>query len=553
MKRRKELFKLLIKHGRAELSARSGLNSIPPADDAVPNRSQEEHALEVARDLEQLGPTFIKLGQLLSTRADLLPPAYLKAMSRLQDDVAPFPFSQVKGIIERELQQGLHEAYKSFDPEPIATASLGQVHRAVLHSGRDVVVKVQRPNIREGIIDDFEILTGAAELVEKYTDFGERYRLRSVIRELRGSVINELDYQQEVHNFKILKRNLAAFEYIFVPEAIEALCTSKVLTMDFVPGVKVTEATPEVLAAIDGPRLVEELFNAYLKGFLIDGFFHADPHPGNIILTPGGRLALIDLGMVGWFTPSFRSLLVKLLLAISEGRGDDAAEVCIRMGEPGPEFQRSSFVRRAGHLVTRHRDANVRDIDAGRVVLEIMKIAGATDLMLPESLTLMSKALLNLDKAGHFLAPQFSPNEAIRKQSTKILEKRALNYASVPRMFGNALETIDFLETLPNRADVILERLAKNEFRLDVDAIDEARLLRGMHKIANRITAGLVLAALIIGAALIMNIESSVTIMGYPAFALFLFTVAVAWGLLLVHRILFSDAADEKKARRKRY
>src|SRR5688572_10505460 len=324
----------------------------------------------LAKDLEKLGPTFIKLGQVLSTRADLLPPAYLEALSRLQDDVVPVPLADIQKTIEDDLKVRLSKAFGSFDEEPLASASLGQVHRATLRDGRAVAVKVQRPAIMEQVLADLDVLDEIGAFVDSHTKVGRRYEFAPMIREFRKALMEELDYEVEASHLRTLKHNLRDFQRIFVPEPIASYVSRRVLTMEYVRGTKITSLNPVALLDVDPEGLADELIQVYLHQILIDGFFHADPHPGNVFITEDGRLAMIDLGMVGHLSPTLQDRLLKLILAISEGRGEDAADTAIVLGEKREDFDEDGFKRDVVSIVGHYYGALLQDFQVGRIVLE---------------------------------------------------------------------------------------------------------------------------------------------------------------------------------------
>ena len=369
LKRYKDVALLLIKYGRSDLVTQAGLAGSVLAEEM--ETSATASADELAKDLEKLGPTFIKLGQLLSTRADLLPEPYLDALTRLQDNVEPFQFEEVEKIVSTELGVRISKAFAEFETTPLAAASLGQVHRATMRDGRCVVVKVQRPDIREVIVDDLEALEEIAKFLDAHTELGRRYEFENMLFHLRKSLLAELDFKTEANNLDRIGSNLLEFDNIVVPEPVHDYTTSRVLTMEYISGKKITALTPLRLLEIDGGSLANELFRAYLKQFLIDGLFHADPHPGNVFLTDDNCIALLDLGMVGHVTRTFQDNLLRLLLAISEGRGEMAAESAIKMGEAKEGFDRVAFNRQIVDLVAEHRDAVLSRLDAGKVTLEI--------------------------------------------------------------------------------------------------------------------------------------------------------------------------------------
>ena len=414
LKRYKDVAWLLMKYGRSDLVKQAGLEEAVESDAATVGQAPAE-AEELASDLEKLGPTFIKLAQLLSTRADLLPRPYLESLSRLQDKVEPFSFGEVERIVSRELGVRLSKAFAEFVAEPMAAASLGQVHRATLRDGREVVVKVQRPNIRERVVEDLTALEELAGFLDRHTQAGERYDFATIVGELRKSVLRELDYRQEARNLAAFAANLRDFERLVVPRPVEDYTTTVVLTMDFIKGKKITELTPLAILELSGAELAEDLFHAYLKQMLLDGFFHADPHPGNVLLTEEGRVALVDLGMVARLTPQFQDDLLQLLVAISDGRGDEAAHISIRMGEPKESFEQVKFVRQVGDLVGQHQSGAVGQMNAGRIVLEITRISGEYGLRLPPEFTMIAKTLFNLVQVVQALDPEVDPTASIRR------------------------------------------------------------------------------------------------------------------------------------------
>ncbi|HSB27960.1 MAG TPA: AarF/UbiB family protein [Pyrinomonadaceae bacterium] len=543
LKRYKDVAMLLIKYGRSDLISKAGLeNSVLP-DELI--SATTASADELASDLEKLGPTFIKLGQLLSTRGDLLPGPYLDALSRLQDNIEPFTFEEVERIVSGELGVRISKAFADFDPTPMAAASLGQVHRAEMRDGRSVVVKVQRPNIRELIVDDLDALSEIAEFLDSHTELGSRYEFANMLSNLRKSLLRELDFTMECQNLITISRNLIEFENIVIPDPIEDFTTTRVLTMEFISGKKITDLSPLRLLEIDATGLADELFRAYLKQILIDGVFHADPHPGNVFLTPDDQIALLDLGMVGRVTRTFQDNLLRLLLSISEGRGEETAESAIKMGEPKDGFDRLEFTRRVGDLVADNAEANLNRLNAGMVVLEITRISADCWFRLPAEFTMIAKALLNLDKVVYTLDPSFDPNAVIRERATEILQRNIIRSISPSNLLAGAVDVKEFAEKLPSRVNRILDAMGNNQIRFKVDAIDEKVVLDGLQKVANRITLGLVVAALIVGAAMLMRVETSFRIFGYPGLAMILFLMAAAAGLFLAFNILFHDQKPE--------
>ena len=544
LNRYRQIAWLFMKYGRSDLVKSSGLEETLAAEQRVAPKEAAK-ANELADDLEKLGPTFVKLGQLLSTRVELLPQAYLEAIARLQDDVEPFPFNEVEQIVSEELGVRMSKAFSDFEMKPMASASLGQVHKAQLRDGRHVAVKVQRPKIREQMVEDLDALEEIAEFLDNHTEFGKKYEFVLMLDELRKSLLRELDYRLEANNLTTIKKQLAKFESIVVPSPISDYSTSRVLTMEYVPGKKVTDLNPLARMEFDGAALAEQLFRAYLEQILVDGFFHADPHPGNVFITDDYRVALIDLGMVGRIMPRLQEDLLQLLLAISEGRGEEASQIAIKIGERKENFTEKEFTRKISEIVAQQKTATVEQMQVGRIVLEVTQSAAENNIRVPPELTMLGKTLLNLDQVGRALEPEFDPNASIRRNAAEILQQRLMKSISPGNLFSGVLELKDLLQRLPSRVNRFLDALANNELKINVDAIDEKLLMEGFQKVANRITTGLIVAALIVGAAMLMRVETNFMIWGYPGLAILLFLFAAGVGIFLLINILFYDKSKD--------
>jgi predicted unusual protein kinase regulating ubiquinone biosynthesis (AarF/ABC1/UbiB family) len=540
LNRYRQIAWIFMKYGRSDLVKETGLSETLAAEQRVAP-AEAVKASELADDLEKLGPTFVKLGQLLSSRVELLPAAYLEALARLQDEVEPFGFAEVEKIVSSELGVRMSKAFATFEDQPMAAASLGQVHRATLRDGRAVAVKVQRPGIREQMVEDLEAIEDIAEFFDKHTELGRRYEFCQMLEQFRRSLLQELDYRLEATNLTTIREQLRSFTHIVVPAPIADYTTSRVLTMEFVPGKKITELSPLVQMDFDGAALAEELFRAYLEQILVHGFFHADPHPGNVFITPDHRIALLDLGMVGRILPKLQENLMQLLLAIAEGHGDDAANIAIKIGEQKEDFQSKQFVRRIGEIVAQQKTATVEELQVGRLVLEVTQTSAESGIRVPAELAMLGNTLLNLDQVGRALAPDFDPNASIRRNAAQIMQQRLVRSISPGNLFSGVLELKDLIQRLPARLNKLFDAITNNEFKVQVDAIDEQTLVEGFQKVANRITVGLILAALIVGAAMLMRVETSFRIWGYPGLAIILFLLAAGGGVTLLVNILFYD------------
>ncbi|HUQ47651.1 MAG TPA: AarF/UbiB family protein, partial [Gemmatimonadaceae bacterium] len=434
--------------------------------DARPDETlpPNERAVALRERLVELGPAYIKLGQVLSTRPDLVSPAYVRELVHLQDGVPPMGLDEVERIIEEELGAKVGKLFASFNDKPLGSASLGQVHAAQLRDGRDVVVKIQRPGIREILADDIEFFKELANFLAAHTDAGDRMDIVGVVQQLERALVDELDYRTEARNAASFRKALAQFPHILIPRVIDAYTTHKVMTMQRVRGTKISEIPPITRIDHDFGPLAEEFARAYLHQITATGHFHADPHPGNLFVVLPGRenpltpaeaaamnrreeerkaatplirsegeamraasdlahpddpkLAMIDFGMTAHLTESMRNQVVRLLLAMANNQGDIAADVLIEIGQHLPDFDRNAYSREVAGLIAKHADETVGDTPAGLVLYETIGVAYREGLKLPAELTLLAKALFNLDAVTRSLDPNFNPSESIREYST---------------------------------------------------------------------------------------------------------------------------------------
>ncbi len=503
---------------------------------------------ELVEDLKKMGPTYVKLGQLLSTRPDLLPDHYLKALANLQDDVETISYEEVEKIFEEEIGVRIKKAFVEFDPVPLASASIGQVHKAVLHSGRIVAVKIQRPGVRRNFLEDLDTLQQMADLAVSHSKAARKYALNDIIEELRYILLNELDYNKEAQNLTILRENLKMFDYLIIPSPVAEYSSSKVLTMDFIEGKKITSLGKLIRTEVDFNPLIDDLVEAYLKQIIVDGFAHADPHPGNIHLTSDNRVALMDLGMVAKFSPKLQEKIMMLLVGMSKKDGDAISEALLEMSEfDNATAHVDSFRKNINRLVMDSTSTNAEDMETGRVLLQMNRIAADEGIKLAVELNILGKILLNLDQIIAVLTPKYDLQQAIRRFMEKMVNQKMKQELKPENFYGYLLDNKKLAENLPGRLNKITERMAANEFELKINALDEDRLTDGFQKVANRITSGLIIAAMIIGAALLMRIPSSYSILGYGILPFIFFIIAISLGLYLVYNIMFRDEHYRKR------
>ena len=541
MKRRLEIARLLWKHGRGDLIQLMDIDEATLREEMQDDSEHGDKPEELARDLEAMGPAFIKLGQLLSTRADLLAPPYIEALARLQDDVEPFPFAEVEKIVEEELGVRISKAFSHFDSTPIGSASLAQVHSASLRDGREVVVKVQRPGVRERVLDDLEVLEGMVGVVANHTSLGKAFAAEAMFREFRVSLLRELDFRRELNNLKRLRRDLSEYPLLIVPEPIESYSSPRVLTMEYIKGRTVRELPPLFRLEFDGEEVATQLVKGYLDQILVHGFFSADPHPGNLLVTDDGKLGLIDQGMAAYLAPHTQQQFLQLLLAVGEGKTDEVADIAVAMGEKLEGFDGDGFKRSIAELVLPYRDSSLSEINLGRMVMEMTRSSSRHGLRPPPEITMLGKTLLNLDEATATLAPHLDPVAIVREHTGDLMRGRLKRTISTGSLAGAALDATDFLQRLPGRMNAFADQLGSGQFEIRLKAFDEEKLTSGMQKIANRITVGLIIAALIVGAALLSTVPTRFEVLGYPGLAIILFSLAATAGFFLVTNILLTD------------
>ena len=498
-------------------------------------------AEEFVDDLEALGPSFVKIGQTLSTRPDLVPPDYLEALVRLQDQADPVPLDEIEKQIETELGAKPSKLFTSFDPEPIGTASLAQVHVAQLKSGRRVAVKVQRPDIATQIDADLASLKRLVSSLGVVGIAPGRFGFGEWLEEFRISLMAELDYRLEAENLVSFRERMQAYPHILVPAPVWDYSTAKVLTMELAEGIRVTDIPDVLRTEVDLEPLAGELGRAYLDQVFVHGLIHADPHPGNMVLTPEHDLVLLDLGMVAHVPPRLRDQLLKLVLATVEGRGEQAAETLMHMSTRLEEFDEARFIREIGRMVSRFSSSETGAESEGDFLLAMIKVGIDCGLKPPAELTMLAKTLLNLESVMLALDRDVSMKNLLRGHMESLFTARMKSSLDLGRMATDALDLQELLREAPPRLSVLLRTLADNRFKVHVAGLEEARLIEGLQKVANRITAGVIAAAMIVGASMIMRIRTDHQIFGYPALALVMFVIAVGLGTALIVASLVTD------------
>lgn len=530
----------MLKYWNSDLFTNTASKAVDGDSDSSQN-TYDQTPEELVEDLKNMGPTYIKMGQLLSTRPDLLPDAYLNALATLQDDVPAIPYDKVHHIVEEEIGTRISKAFDSFDKKPLASASIGQVHKATLRSGKPVAVKIQRPGIKKQFLSDLDTLKELAEMAVKHSATAEKYAFDDVLNELRRILLQELDYHKEAQNLISLGENLKEFKDLIVPQPILDYSSGKVLTMEYIEGRKITSISPLKQIEVDYSPLVDQLVNAYLQQVINDGFVHADPHPGNIQFTKDDKIALIDLGMVARFSPGIKQHILELLLAISTNNGEETARVLINMSEIKENANLKYFKKTISDIIMESEHSRAKDMQTGRLLIQLNRLAAGNGIHLPVGVNILGKILLNMDQIIAVLDPDFDLRDAIKRHSHKIMRDRMYEELKPENFFSSVLASKKFIEYLPDRLNTISKNLSENEFTIKVDAFDEKRVTDGFQKVANRITLGLIIAAMIIGAAMLMQVPSDFTILGYPGLAMVFFLLAAIGGIILSYIIIFRD------------
>ena len=509
--------------------------------DASSTTPLEADAAEAfVRDLESLGPAFVKVGQMLSTRADLVHPDALVALERMQDAVAPLPWHAMQREIERGLGAPTATLFARIDHEPIGSASLAQVYRAALPDGRAVAVKVQRPDVEAAIKRDLDLLLKIARGLDRYTRIGQRLKLQDWIGEFRESLLRELDYDAEADNLERFAEHLRPYESLLVPLPIRSHLAPTVLTMQLVRGRRIDSA-PRPVADDHADALASELVRAYLDQALLHGEIHADPHPGNLLVTDDGRLALLDLGMVANVSPQRRDQLMRMLLGVADGRGEDVADELATIGEPLEAFDRAGLQRDVARLVARYATGEQPAPTEGRLLLELVRLSTVHGLRPAAELSLLGKALLNLDASRALLAPDLVVRDLIATHLSRIAADRLREGLNSARFVDSLHQVQALVAGAPKRLDSLLAILAENRLQVRITGLEEARLVENLQKIANRIAAGVIVAALILASALVVRAGPAAGVPGYSAIAIGLFLLATALGLTMVVQALRTD------------
>jgi len=511
IKRYRQIVLVLLKHGLGDLVTRVGLyRQLGISGRLFTKRKAEAPLTPLTRwerfrmVLEELGPSFIKLGQLASTRPDLVPAEACAEFEKLQDAVPPFPASQVRRIIETELGDSLEVIFKQFDETPVASASVSQVHRAVLPDDAMVAVKVQRPGIHRTIEIDLEIMFDLAELVEKHIHGMETLDPIGIVREFSRTIKKELNFDIEAGSIERFARNFRSDTTTYVPEVYRHLSTDKVLVMEFVEGIKVSDLDALTDANLDLELIADRGADIILKQIFEHGFFHADPHPGNILILPDNVVCLLDYGMMGSLTGRNREQLGNLIYGIVRRNAKQMTRSLLRLSQRESTETVESLEADIADFVEQHLYRPLKDMRMGSLLTQLVQLLIRHNLQLPPVLYLLDKALITVEGNGRRLSPEFDIVEHMKPFVKRLLSER-LSIRKLRKDFYTAsLDWEAVLRELPGNTRNIISKIKQGKIRIEFEHKGLEPMLRTHDCISNRIIYGIVLSSLVIGSSLIV-------------------------------------------------
>ncbi|NJO80283.1 MAG: AarF/ABC1/UbiB kinase family protein [Cyanobacteria bacterium RM1_2_2] len=499
--------------------------------------------------LTDLGPVYVKLGQLLSTRPDLLPPAYIQALSSLQANVPPLSWSDLEPVLRRELGQTPEEVFEGFDQQAIAAGSIAQIHRATLKNGQQVAIKIQRPGIEPIVLQDISLFKQIAGLLSA-TDFGKRYNVADLADEFSTSLRNELDFTQEANYTERLRQTLASSRWfdpsqVVVPKVYRELSSRRILALEWIEGVPILKAdlansrTEADLATRH--RFTSLAFRVFLQQYLVDGFFHADPHPGNLFYLEDGRLGILDCGMMGTLNPRMQSIMVELVLAIVDFDPDRCAQLTLQLAEPMDISQPINVAQLQAdydRLLRRYHSLSLASVNLSEAFSQIIEAARNNNLRWPSNIGLLTKSLANLEGAGREFDPTINIMDEVRPLMIDLFRQQLMGNDLAQTALRTALEFKQLSLESPRQVGFLLNRLTSETLKLNLSLQDFNALRKTLDDGANRRSFSTVVGALIIGAAIISAGQQTPQV---QLVSNILFAVASLLGLWLIITILRSD------------
>lgn len=490
--------------------------------------------------LEELGPTFVKMGQILSTRPDLISQEFIKELSKLQDSVVPFDFEVAKEIVEKELNGPIDKYFKSFNKTPVASASLSQVHKAKLKSGEVVAVKIQRPKIKRTIISDLAILSDLARFVEKRNVNGRTIDPVEIVNEVSDSLQKEMDFVREGRNIDKFKFNFKDDDYIHIPEVYWKLSTSRLLVMEFIPGIKVSKLYSKEDPEYDNKLIAARGADIIFKQIFEDGFFHADPHPGNLFIMKNNVIAMLDCGMVGRIDQQTMNGIASFLVAVIRRDSEKVIKALEIMDVIDPGKGSSSLRLEIDDLLDKYYDISLGQLKLGEMIDEIFSLIAAHQMKIPGNLTLLTKALITIEGVGEQLDPEFNVVEHVKPFAERMIKEKYSPKNIFNRSKNSMEDLVDIFELLPNDTANFLKNIRKNGLNIGFEHKGLEKVIKEIDRSSNQLSISLVIAALIVGSSIIMTQEVGPFIYGHSAIGLLGFGIASFFGLFLVVSIFRS-------------
>lgn len=498
------------------------------------------HAVRVRMALEELGPAFIKLGQILSTRSDLLSVDLMQELAKLQDDVPPFPFADVRDILENTFDKPFDQIYSYFDEHPLAAASIGQVHRARTFDGEEVVVKVQRPDIRRIIEVDLEIMTHLAGLAEKHIENWDVQHPTRIVAELARTIERELDYTMESANMLRFARQFDDDQDVYIPRVYKELSRDHVLTMEYMDGIKASDISRLKEEGLNPVKIAERGFDLIMKQVFVHGFFHADPHPGNIFILSDNVICYIDFGMMGRVDLASREDFIDLVLSIVRRDEKRAVEALLELTSPEKEPDRRMLERDVSEFIDQHSYVPLNELDTGDLIARLLKMAAQHRLSIPPNLFLMVKALALVEGLGRELDPGF---DAVERATPRIMRIRLGRFRPdrlARDMADSGTDIFRLLRDVPDEVRKILKLARQGLLKVEFEHRGLEPMLATHDRISNRIAYAIVLAALIIGSALVVLSDIPPKWYEIPVIGLAGFLIAGVMGFWLLVTIVRS-------------
>lgn len=542
--RLRQIVTILIRHGFGHLIDRLNLHSmLSPARRIFGIKIKEKGATPARRirlALEELGPTFIKFGQILSSRPDLIPADFYRELSTLQDMVPPFPFSQVKEIVERELGRSLADVFIVFSEVPLASASIAQVHKATLKTGEDVIVKVARPRIREIIVGDISILQQLARITERYIPEAKAYNPTGLVKEFSYIIEQELDFIVEASHADRFRKSFENDTTVFIPKIFWDLTTSHILTMESVEGIKINDIEALDRAGFARDTLAYNGVNFFFRQIFDHGFFHADPHPGNIFVLKDGRIAFVDFGIVGRVSKNMLNSISKIFIAMVKCDSDAIVQGYLSMGISLHDVDIPLFRREIESLLDRYYNVPLKYIRAEEFLNEMIRISRKFHLTIPQDLVLLGKTMFVIGGIGRELYPEFNILEVAEPFARRLMFKRFEAKEIASSLYKTGEEVLSFITDLPAEWRQIIGKLNRGEMKMEFEHKGLDSFILELDRSSNRLAFGLIVAAIIIGSSLIIRMDTGPKLFSYPVLGIIGYLLAGVLGLWLVVAILRS-------------